>query len=42
LAAHAGEVEDVRRDPFVSNGLGVREIVGHYAGVIRALDRARR
>jgi pimeloyl-ACP methyl ester carboxylesterase len=34
------EVEDVRRDPSVLNGLGVTEIVDHYAGVIRALDRA--
>jgi pimeloyl-ACP methyl ester carboxylesterase len=34
------EVEDVRRDPSVLNGLGVTEIVEHYAGVIRALDRA--
>jgi pimeloyl-ACP methyl ester carboxylesterase len=35
-----GEVEEVRRDPSPLNGLGVREIVDHYAGVIRALDRA--
>jgi alpha-beta hydrolase superfamily lysophospholipase len=35
-----GEVEDVWRDPSALNGLGVRESVHHYAGVIRALDRA--
>ncbi len=35
-----GDVEDVRRDPSALNGLGVREIVDHYAGVIRALERA--
>jgi pimeloyl-ACP methyl ester carboxylesterase len=35
-----GEVEHVRRDPSALNGLGVREIVDHYAGVIRALERA--
>ena len=34
-----GEVEDVRRDPSALNGLGVAEIVDHYAGIIRGLDR---
>jgi pimeloyl-ACP methyl ester carboxylesterase len=35
-----GEVEDLRRDPSPLDGLGVREIVDHYAAVIRRLDRA--
>jgi pimeloyl-ACP methyl ester carboxylesterase len=35
-----GEVEHARRDPSALNGLGVRESVDHYAGVIRALERA--
>jgi pimeloyl-ACP methyl ester carboxylesterase len=34
-----GEVEDVRRDPSALNGLGVTEIVDHYEGMIRGLDR---
>jgi alpha-beta hydrolase superfamily lysophospholipase len=34
-----GEVEDVRRDPSPLNGLGVTEIVDHYEGIIRGLDR---
>jgi pimeloyl-ACP methyl ester carboxylesterase len=34
-----GEVEHARRDCAL-NGWGVREIVDHYAGVIRALERA--
>jgi pimeloyl-ACP methyl ester carboxylesterase len=32
-------VEDVRRDPSPLNGLGVTEIVDHYDGIIRGLDR---
>jgi pimeloyl-ACP methyl ester carboxylesterase len=39
MAAHAGEVEDLRRDPSALNGLGVTEIVDHYAGIIRGLER---
>jgi pimeloyl-ACP methyl ester carboxylesterase len=35
-----GEVEDLRRDPSALNGLGVTEIVDHYDGIIRGLDRA--
>ena len=34
-----GEVEDVRRDPSALNGLGLSEIVDHYAGIVRGLDR---
>jgi pimeloyl-ACP methyl ester carboxylesterase len=34
-----GEVEEVRRDPSVLNGLGLSEIVDHYAGFVRGLDR---
>lgn len=34
-----GEVEDVRRDPSALNGLGVTEIVDHYAGIVRGLNR---
>jgi alpha-beta hydrolase superfamily lysophospholipase len=34
-----GDVEDIRRDPSPLNGLGITEIVDHYAGVIRGLDR---
>jgi pimeloyl-ACP methyl ester carboxylesterase len=34
-----GEVEDVRADPSALNGLGVTEIVGHYEGIVRGLDR---
>jgi pimeloyl-ACP methyl ester carboxylesterase len=34
-----GEVEDLRRDPSALNGLGVTEIVDHYEGTIRGLDR---
>lgn len=33
------EVEDVRRDPSPLNGLGVTEIVDHYAGIVGGLDR---
>jgi pimeloyl-ACP methyl ester carboxylesterase len=34
-----GEVVDVRRDPSALNGLGLSEIVDHYQGVVRGLDR---
>jgi alpha-beta hydrolase superfamily lysophospholipase len=34
-----GEVEDLRRDPSALNGLGVTEVVDHYAGIVRGLDR---
>src|ERR671914_1499437 len=34
-----GEVEDVRRDPSVLNGLGLIEIVDHYVRIVRGLDR---
>ena len=34
-----GDVEDIRRDPSPLNGLGVTEIVDHYAEIIRGLDR---
>jgi alpha-beta hydrolase superfamily lysophospholipase len=33
-----GEVEALRRDPSVMNGLGLAEVVEHYDGIIRALD----
>jgi pimeloyl-ACP methyl ester carboxylesterase len=33
-----GEVEDLRRDPSVLNGLGVAEVVDHYDRIIRGLD----
>src|SRR5215207_2847378 len=32
------EVEDVRRDPSVLNGLGVAEIVDHYDRIVRGLS----
>ena len=32
------EVEDIRRDPSVMNGLGITEIVDHYDRIIRGLD----
>jgi len=32
------EVDELRRDPSVMNGLGVREVADHYAEVIRGLD----
>jgi pimeloyl-ACP methyl ester carboxylesterase len=35
----SGSVEDMRRDPSPLNGLGVTEIVDHYEGLIRLLDR---
>ena len=34
-----GDVEDIRRDPSALNGLGVTEIVDHYDGIVRGLDR---
>src|SRR3954454_3445220 len=34
-----GEVEALRREPSVMNGLGVTEVVDHYDRIIRALDR---
>ena len=36
----AGEVEDLRRDPSALNGLGLAEIVAHYADIVRGLARA--
>jgi pimeloyl-ACP methyl ester carboxylesterase len=33
------DIEEVRRDPSAMNGLGVTEIVDHYADIIRGLDR---
>jgi len=33
-----GEVEDIRRDPSVLNGLGITEIVDHYDGIISGLQ----
>ena len=33
------DIEEIRRDPSPMNGLGVTEIVDHYADYIRALDR---
>src|SRR5262245_52881867 len=32
------EVEALRRDPSVMNGLGVTEVVDHYDSIIRGLD----
>jgi pimeloyl-ACP methyl ester carboxylesterase len=32
------EVEDIRRDPSVMNGLGLAEVVDHYERIIRGLD----
>ena len=32
------EVEALRRDPSVMNGLGVAEVVDHYERIIRGLD----
>ena len=32
------EVEDLRRDPSVMNGLGIAEVVDHYDRIIRGLD----
>ena len=33
-----GEVDAIRRDPSVLNGLGVTEIVDHYDRITRGLD----
>jgi pimeloyl-ACP methyl ester carboxylesterase len=33
-----GEVEALRRDPSVMNGLGITEVVNHYDRIIRGLD----
>lgn len=33
-----GEVEALRRDPSVLNGLGIAEVVDHYERIIRSLD----
>src|SRR3954452_20410918 len=33
-----GEVEALRRDPSVMNGLGIAEVVDHYDRIIRGLD----
>jgi pimeloyl-ACP methyl ester carboxylesterase len=33
-----GEVEALRRDPSVMNGIGVTEVVDHYDRIIRGLD----
>ena len=33
-----GEVEDLRRDPSVMNGLGIAEVVDHYDRIVRGLD----
>src|SRR3954452_21736737 len=35
-----GEVEALRRDPSVMNGLGLAEVVDHYERIIRSLDTA--
>jgi pimeloyl-ACP methyl ester carboxylesterase len=35
-----GEVEALRRDPSVMDGLGVTEVVDHYDRIIRGLDAA--
>ena len=32
------EVEALRRDPSVMNGLGLAEVIDHYARIIRGLD----
>jgi pimeloyl-ACP methyl ester carboxylesterase len=33
-----GEVEALRRDPSVMNGLGIQEVADHYERIIRSLD----
>ncbi len=35
-----GDIDDFRRDPAVVEHLGVDEIVEHYEGIVRELDRA--
>jgi len=32
------EIEALRRDPSVMNGLGITEVVDHYDRIIRGLD----
>jgi pimeloyl-ACP methyl ester carboxylesterase len=34
-----GDPEAIRRDPSPLNGLGVKEITDHYAGIVEGLDR---
>jgi len=34
-----GDIEDLRRDPSAIAGLGITEVVNHYEGIIRGLDR---
>ncbi len=34
-----GEVEDIRRDPSALNRLGITEVVDHYDGIVRGLER---
>lgn len=34
-----GDIDELRRDPSAVAGLGVTELVDHYGGIIRALDR---
>jgi alpha-beta hydrolase superfamily lysophospholipase len=33
------DVEDLRRDPSPMNGLGIADVVDHYDGIVRGLDR---
>jgi hypothetical protein len=35
------EVEALRRDPSVMNGLGLADVVEHYDRIIRSLDTRR-
>jgi hypothetical protein len=34
-----GDIDELRRDPSGIGHLGIREIVDHYAAIIRELDR---
>ncbi len=34
-----GDIDDFRRDPSTVDHIGVEEIVGHYEGIVRDLDR---
>jgi pimeloyl-ACP methyl ester carboxylesterase len=36
-----GEVEALRRDPSVMNGLGIAEVVDHYDRIVRGLATPR-
>jgi len=36
-----GEVEALRSDPSVMNGLGLAEVIDHYERIIRGLDARR-